>query len=259
MINEHNNQNEDILIHLHMPKTGGTTLKKIIKKNYDKSQSFDVYVDHQQLPQLLKDISSKKVQCIQGHIPFGIQKYFHSKSTYITMLRDPIDRIISEYYFIRNIEWHNLHSQVMNMSLEEYQKIPTNCNLQTHYILGEKFGKKLVDEDLEKAKKILLEHFSVVGITEMFDESVFLMKETFGWKDIFYKKFNVSNSRLSKKEIPFEVLQQIAKNNSFDLQLYSFGKKLVEEKLDSLDIKAQKRLKLFSKQNKYWRHMKRNR
>ncbi|WP_332694854.1 sulfotransferase family 2 domain-containing protein [Halalkalibacter lacteus] len=249
-INHLPNPNKQMLIHLHMPKTGGTTLKKIINKNYNTNKIHDVYVDRPQLPITLEKLTNKQVHCIQGHFPFGIHEYFNRKATYITMLRDPIDRIISEYYFIRSIPWHNLHKKVKEMSLEEYQNSPTKCNLQTQFILGEKFRKELSNKDLQTAKKILIEHFSVVGITEMFDESIFLMKEILGWQNIFYKKANVTKNRLTKKEIPPKVIQQISKNNEFDLQLYAFGKKLLEKKLSSLNLDAKKRLSLYSAQNR---------
>ncbi|WP_165763767.1 sulfotransferase family 2 domain-containing protein [Halalkalibacter urbisdiaboli] len=244
------NRQEQIVIHLHMPKTGGTTLKKIIKKNYEPSTSFDVYVDRQHLPNVLEDLSKNQIHCIQGHIPFGIHEYLNRTSTYITMLREPISRIISEYYFIRNIPWHTLHQQVIEMSLQEYQELPHNHNLQTHYILGNKFGEELTEDDLEQAKKILTEHFSVVGITEMFDQSLFLMKETFGWNHIYYKKANVTKRKLTKEQLSPTILQEIAKNNNIDMQLYTFAKALLQDKLSNLDLNTKFRIKQFCKKNK---------
>jgi hypothetical protein len=248
----HHNANpkNQMLVHLHMPKTGGTTLKKIIYKNYDRNKVFDVYVDRPKLPATLANLTKKQVQCIQGHFPFGVHKHFNKKAAYITMLREPIDRIISEYYFIKNIPWHNLHSKVKNMSLVQYQNSLAKSNLQTRYILGGPFERELTNKDLEKAKKILVTHFSMVGITELFDESTFLMKETLGWQNISYEKANVTKKRLSKKQISPKVIQQIAANNKLDLQLYAFGKKLLEKKLRSLDLHAKRRLKLYRAQNK---------
>jgi hypothetical protein len=243
---------KQLLIHLHMPKTGGTTLKKIINKNYNTSKIHDIYLDRSQLPITMGKLSNQPVDCIQGHFPFGIHEYFNRKATYITMLREPIDRVISEYYFIRSIPWHNLHKKVKEMSLEEYQNSPNKCNLQTHFILGDKFGKELSNKDLQRAKKILMEHFSLVGITEKFDESIFLMKEILGWQDIFYKKANVTKKRLSKNAIPPKVLQQISNNNNFDLQLYAFAKKLLIKNLNSLNLASKKRLNIYIAHNKNW-------
>ncbi|MFC3886618.1 sulfotransferase family 2 domain-containing protein [Bacillus songklensis] len=227
---------QQLLIHLHMPKTGGTTLKKIIKKNYGKRKSVDVYVDREKLSYVLTNLSKRNIDCIQGHMPFGVHQFFNQPGSYVTMLRDPVDRVLSDYYFIRSLPSHNLHSKVIKMSLEEYQKDPVNSNLQTHYILGEKFGEMLTKEDLEKAKSNLIHHFSVAGITERFDESISLMKKYWGWNNISYTKANVTKGRLSKEEISRGIIDQIETNNVFDIELYHFAKELLEEKIRLLNI-----------------------
>jgi len=241
-----------LVIHLHMPKTGGTTLKKIIKKNYPRSNVFDVYLDHQQLETRLQEIAEKDVKCLQGHMPFGVHHVFKQPSTYITLLRDPVDRIISEYYFIRSIPWHNSHLKVSKMSLEEYQESPMNQNLQTHYILGGKFGSPLSEEDFEQAKKNLETYFSVVGITDMFDESLFLLMKQFQWANTLYTKANVTKKRPAKHEISQETIEKIKENNRTDIKLYEFAKQRLTDRISSLDFLTKKHLKIFKKKiNEY--------
>ena len=48
---------------------------------------------------------------------------------------------------------------------------------------------------LERAKRNLDEHFSWLGMTERFDESLILLRRTFGWRDVRYVSRNVSRSR----------------------------------------------------------------
>ncbi len=124
-------KNKEPLIHLHMPKTAGTTLKYIIGKNIDHSSNFHVYKADPERDAMLKKLSQKNVACIQGHFPFGVHHYFPTPSTYITMLREPAEQIISEYYFIRSIHTHVQHEKVINMSLDEYHKQNEHMNLQT--------------------------------------------------------------------------------------------------------------------------------
>ena len=42
------------------------------------------------------------MQVFKGHMPFGIHKRLPQDYTYITFLRDPIERVVSAYYFARN-------------------------------------------------------------------------------------------------------------------------------------------------------------
>ncbi|TPE68339.1 sulfotransferase family protein [Halalkalibacterium halodurans] len=253
---DNRNHSANVLIHLHMPKTGGTTLKKIIKRNYDSRKSVDVYEEHHKLPGIFKGLSKQNIECVQGHLPFGVHEYFNRPTTYITMLRDPVDRVISEYYFIRNIEWHNLHESVMKMSLEEYQGLPKNRNLQTRYILG---GQLTSVTEVNRAKNILKNHFAVVGLTEKFDTSLFLMKEMFNWKQVAYQKYNVTKKRRSKEEISPKLLEKIAKNNEADLELYAFAKELLAKRIRALDPLSAYRLKRFERKHQQGFHGKRDR
>lgn len=220
----------EILIHLHMPKTGGTTLKNIIKRNIHPSLNYDVYENHQQREKKLKDLSQKRLSCIQGHFPFGIHQYFTNPCTYITLLREPTQRIISEYYFIRSLPRHDQHQKVIKMSLQEYQQQSQNMNLQTRLLSGE-IENSLTTNHLEQAKANIEEYFSVVGITEMFNESIFLMRKRFGWKNINYKKQNVTRKRPSFEKMSVKTINSIKENNHLDMNLYFFAKQLLVKNL----------------------------
>jgi len=45
--------------------------------------------------------ASNSIRFIRGHFEFGVHKYLYRPYTYITMLRHPIERAISWYYFVK--------------------------------------------------------------------------------------------------------------------------------------------------------------
>jgi hypothetical protein len=224
-----------------MPKTGGTTLKNIIKRNLQPSTNYDIYQNHQQREQTLKAISHKPVSCIQGHFPFGIHQYFTNLSTYITMLREPTQRIISEYYFIRNNPRHNLYHKVNSISLEDYQRQPQNMNLQTRLISGQ-INHPVTNVDLEKAKQNIEQYFSVVGLTEMFNESIYLMKRKFGWTNIQYRKQNITKKKPTIDKLPTKTISSITEHNHFDIKLYYFAKQILTGQINNLPPKSKREL-----------------
>lgn len=222
-----------LLIFMHIPKTGGMTLKRIIKRQYPDDT-------------ILKDITDGKIQEFQekmeerdfkfvfGHLSFGLHLHTSKPCTYITMLREPIDRVISMYYYVLNKEDHPLHDIVKGLSFGEFLDHPdlknhTN-NMQTKKALG---TNSLITMDLEQAKLNLLNHFSVIGITEMFDDSIKLMKEKLNWNDISYVRKNQTKSRLSKDQIDQSIINKIIENNELDIQLYKWAKTKLEEDLKS--------------------------
>ena len=45
----------------------------------------------------------------KGHMTFGLHEVLPQTATYITVLRDPVDRVISAFYFMRNYKLHPLY------------------------------------------------------------------------------------------------------------------------------------------------------
>ncbi|MFC3886616.1 sulfotransferase family 2 domain-containing protein [Bacillus songklensis] len=227
-----------IAIFVHIPKTAGSTLRSILKKQYDSNEI--CFGNKEEMILKLNDLSEEEleqIKCINGHILFGIHEHLSNRPyVYYTMLRDPVEHVISEYYYILR-EPHNMaHDKVKNMSFEEFITADEfkgrTSNRQTCFISG---GRK---KDLSIAKENLSNYFSVVGITEMFDESVFLIGQELGWKDISYKKRkNVTKNRPMRDEFPKHVIETIKKNNELDIELYNFGKHLLEKKIQNLSSK----------------------
>ncbi|MFC3886617.1 sulfotransferase family 2 domain-containing protein [Bacillus songklensis] len=228
------------LIYLHIPKTGGQTLKAIIKKQYPNDKVWRFHKDGK-TKQLVRD--PDQYLCLIGHRNFGIHRHLNKPSTYITMLRDPIERVISIYYYLLRSPGHNLYNKVKDISFGDFvfdKRFQRQTeNLQTLFISGTS------SNDLSTAKNNLREYFSVVGIMERFDESLFLMSQEFGWENIEYEKKNVTQNRPSREQFPKEVIDTLKKKNELDFELYEYGKELFEEKLKSLSETAKQQLNQF--------------
>jgi hypothetical protein len=170
---------------------------------------------------------------------FGLHQWVPGDATYITMLRDPIDRVISFYYFIQQTRQHYLYtySEFEGMDLKELVESGLTKmvdNGQTRLISGLWLEAGFGECDramLEQAKRNLRTHFSVVGLTEKFDASLVLLKRTFGWGNTLYQKHNVTHERPQRKKLPAETIEALRKTNLLDLELYDYAKKLFEEQI----------------------------
>ena len=251
---------EESVIFLHIPKTAGSTLSKIVEQQYDSSTVFKLKNDCPQESihefKRLPEADKKKIQLIKGHMPFGLHEFLPQPSSYITMLRDPVKRIISSYFFVLRTPNHYLYEKVTssNMSLKEYVCSGISRELdndQVRLLSAINAKKKDVNfgqcsiEMLELAKKNLKENFAVVGLSERFDETLILLKRTFGWKNLFYVKQNVTKSRPYKQEISKDILALIAKQNHLDIELYQYVKENFELQVQQQTDSFQKELKLF--------------
>jgi hypothetical protein len=222
-------QRHEALIFLHLPKCAGTTLNRIIEWEYNPLRIFSIdpilYLwSYAKLNRWPRERLAR-IQVFKGHMPFGIHRRLPQPSTYITFLRDPIDRVISAYYFARNYKLHPKHRQVSRMTIEEYVRTSPNHNVQCKLLSGRSFvgdyhAGECNDLILEAAKENLENHFRFVGLTERFDEGLALLKIMFGWNIAKYANFNVTRSRPKKDNLPASTLELIAERNKYDMALY---------------------------------------
>ncbi len=103
-----------------------------------------------------------------------------------------------------------------------------SVNLATRYLTGGD------PNSLGIAKKNIKKHFSVVGFTEMYAESLFLMKKQFNLqlKTITIQK--KTDNRPSKSSISPTIIEKLKKINKNDIALYEWAKKDFLYKLRSL-------------------------
>jgi hypothetical protein len=120
-------------------------------------------------------------------------------------------------------------------------------NDQTRRIAGlePEFGKCSANT-LNTAKENLRRFFSVVGVTERFDESLILMKRVLGWaKEPFYLPGLVNKDKPARTAVPQRTLDVIAERHLFDLELYQFANELLQDRIRSQDSSFEAELNLF--------------
>jgi hypothetical protein len=170
---------------------------------------------------------------------FGIHRFVPGPSTYITVLRNPVALAISQYRYVLRTPGHRLHDLVTSqaMSLEEYIRSGVSLevdNSQTRVISGDvsaPFG-GCSEAMLETAKRNIDERFSVVGLTERFDESLVLMGRTFGWKRLSYVPVKVAPR--ARDPVSDEVRRLLETQNRFDMALHRFAADRFEEAIEGI-------------------------
>jgi hypothetical protein len=226
------------LIFLHIGKTAGTSLRKILHRQFKTSEILRVETPWRNPERLrreetldyfatLPERRRASARLIEGHLIFGIHELVPRPSTYITLLRNPVALVISQYNFVLRRPRHWLHERVVNehMDLETYVRsgiaLETD-NSQIRALSGDRttpFG-GCTPAMLEQAKRNLEAHFSVVGLTERFDESLIFLKRAFGWSNVHYVRANVSPK---KEPVAPKTLRAIEEQNALDLELYRWA------------------------------------
>jgi len=225
---------DEAVIFLHVPKAAGSTLNRLIECEYPLLEMYSIDpVFYRWSWAHLQRLSKRrlgKIRIFKGHMLFGLHAILPRSATYITVLRDPVDRVLSSFYFMRSYKLHPLYWRFKreNWTLEDFVRRSPRDNVQCKILAGIEYAKPFTAEIFEIAKENLLRHFCVVGLSERFEESLALMKLRLGWKLQRYSSFNVSRTRPRKADVPRSILDLIEERNSFDISLYDYAARLFQ-------------------------------
>jgi len=217
----------DHLIFLHIPKTAGTTFNRILEWEYPPHRIHTINASalswsHRHFISLPLR-RRRAILLLKGHMHHGLHEHLPGTSTYITFCREPAERVLSAYFFIRN---HWLHPDFRRhrssgISLEQFvAESESHVNVQTKLLAGLKPHEPCGEESLQRALHNLRECYAVVGLTERFEESLLLMARLFGWKLPYYANFRVMTQRPRAAAISPEIRRQIAVRNTYDVEIY---------------------------------------
>ena len=255
---EYNLKDDDILYFLHIQKTAGTTMINILDSYFD----LDTIYRDQFWPNLLINMPKNllKFKFLRGHFGYGIHRILGKKPIYITMLREPVDRTISDYEHIRRDKIKNKKPFSKNETILDALKDPQRrlvfINPQAAYIghdldiisitkswNPEKLARLEIRAHLVRATKTILENkllenaknhlseFAFVGIVEKFEESLFLLYYTFGWKPMATNwKLNVAPKPNKELQWTEEALKEIKNCTRSDAELYKFAQEIFEKR-----------------------------
>ena len=221
---------DHVICFIHIPKTAGTSLlESLLKPNFDISSTYNFLG----LKKFIFD-NKEDVKLITGHVQFGLHKFLPNKDTkYITLLREPLERAVSFYYYIREQKkgTHPLHEIANELSLKDFYKLKKFHNWQVRHLAGIFLFRtysfipfRWSDEYyVQKSIENLKEH-CVYGLTEQFAQSVTLFQNKFSWSNYNpVKPQKKAKSRVDVCDLDNETLHTIKNAHLLDIRLYDFA------------------------------------
>jgi len=258
-------QSDTKLIFVHIPKTGGTTLDQVLNREaggnvYWLSGGARDAMDR--LAEMPVE-ESTRFDLYAGHLPWGLHTAIAAPCRYVTMLRHPVERLVSHYYHVHGEPGHRSYKQIVEggMSLLDFVTSDITLevdNLQTRFVAGLEANDAAPLDGctellLETALENLQESFAGFGVQEYFDESLLLLHDALGWAhQPFYVSQRVNASRPRHREISDEVREAITRRNQLDIRLHAWATERAKAAIDGGGEAFQRRLEQFRRERATW-------
>jgi hypothetical protein len=217
---------DNTLVFLHLQKCSGTTLHVIIANQYREMYGEDA-LEFVPLHWWPYDRQLKNILVYKGHFNFGQEERMllpvtELPRTYVTILRNPVDRVLSayHYHFIRHKTFNQWSGGKEIPILEFLQgNFLINSNMVTYMLGGHQKNIHRAIENLHK--------FDVVGLTEELDSFMKQLDKKLGWPTGYkIEHCNVQADKICREDLTDEEYALCVEINQNDQTLYDEAVKI---------------------------------
>jgi len=221
---------------VHIAKTAGGTLHHIGVAQYPDRQVVRLSEDARDHPVQLADPDVRRrlddAQFVSGHMSVDMERWIGRPVQLLTMLRDPVERVVSHYFWMRDLAKGDSPAKDMARSgttLADYVREPAVAELENGQVRqlagGLAYGSMPVDRpvsDDDVARAVANLDRAVVGLQERFEESIARICQQFGWVLPDRRKDrNVNRSRPSLADLPRAQVAAVEASAEPDRALYT--------------------------------------
>ena len=222
-----------ILIHTHVPKTAGSTLAHALAAMVGGTQAMDLRLRRALRPRDMTDEDKRELRMISGHFVYGMHERFPQRPLYLAAVRDPVERAVSYYRFVKGAKDHPNHAEFQDLSFEESwgrmtgRAALTRSNEQSAILSGLQPG-DTPDEDLlwQRAKE---DYFLIIPQGQV-DEAIRRLRAAYGLP--WTKVPQMNRSHGDAPEPGADIRIRIEAENALDLTLVDWAGRNFEERLD---------------------------
>lgn len=250
-------------IFLHIPKCGGSSLHKLLFAQFPVAKVCPIR--HNRLNEMKSDVLSR-YELYSGHFTRdAVEQFIQGPKSYVTVLRDPVGRLLSSYYFGRSHTWafirkhpqfseppaaYDLHGMAYRPAKE--LELGAYLDSEGKYLTGLMVrwiggGQGSPDEMLSRAK-LHLSQMDSVGLVEDMDASVADIFAAWSLpcpsvipRELDQSRFGNTHPWLDvveKQEITSAISDRLHEICQLDQELYEYAQQLVAFRRSQLRISA---------------------
>jgi hypothetical protein len=216
------------ILFMHLPKTAGTALRNLFARHLGEERVSKNL--NMRLEEALVRYADLNAVCGHFHVEQG--QRLPADRISMTVLRDPVDRFLSHYYF-RKFDAQNqaIDQRVRSRDLDQFIEEQTSTdiddlNLQTSllYPLGTESWTMLSWSERVIAAQRALDRFDCVGIHNEIDDFVCMICARMGWSpDAALDRVNVTSRRTTPDQLPIAARRKLDELLQYDQLVFEYA------------------------------------
>jgi hypothetical protein len=218
------------ILFVHVPKSAGMSVFNGLAKAIGSKRSLR-FVDGSEANKekylAMTDEEVRNFHLLSGHfaLPFFLKKPVQDYKI-ITVVRKPIDRELSAYFYMKTWEKHPRHAQIKKMDLYHYLEQRERKgvkNPQCWHVCG--------TASFEKARDAIDERYFMVASLEQLLDFCRILEKRLNLAPVVPMHDNRTSFRLTAEEIHPALLKRFEALTQGDLKLYHYVKEKFEKEL----------------------------
>jgi hypothetical protein len=215
------------LISIHIPKCAGISFRLVLEKWYGKKLLLHYYDEEKKsMPKkytLSTGISKKsfiKGICIHGHFnlerDFGITDYYPDVDQFITMLRDPFEVHLSNFFYVKKRgDRAYRDGKIMKIARDNTYDLQRYLS-ETHSFLMLHFPEKI---NLQNYIDVIESKFVYIGIVEDFQSSIDNLAKKLGFTPVTVTHENISERT---ETVSSDLKEEFIRGNPLEWKIYEY-------------------------------------
>lgn len=219
---------EPCLLFMHIQKTAGTALRHAIMQNYRGSELLLLYPTPPGIAfehfSCVPSAQLRGLKCVLGHFMFGLHEGMERPTVYATLVRNPADRVVSQYHHLIRTQSPLIRSAggalIELEDLLEMQTSPELDNLIVRFFAGqdERYPAGSVNLDSYRLAIDNLKYFRYIGHQEDSQNAWARLQSLFNWRRGALEMANVGD--YPRRPLTLRLCRAIEHSSRYDLMFY---------------------------------------
>ena len=211
------------LYSLHVPKCGGKSFRKILQTWFGEKLYDHYFHERNALPER-RELGPGS--CIHGHFNqkrgFGMRAYYPLADQFVTVLRDPLERALSNYFYWKRIQRSRMldfgiitpGSRSDYRSLDDFIRKQFSCRILQY--LPEEMTR-------DNYREYIQENFVWVGVADTLDKGIGTLAKRLGFPAIQVNHINRSHR---DEELSASFREEYISHNRWAFEMVDFARSL---------------------------------